>query len=47
MIKLEMQNYNTILTRKHQKYQHCHQVKLVNMTVLQIKKKYLLIKEEQ
>ena len=45
MIRLEMKNYNMILTEKHQKYQH-HQVKLVNMNILQVKKHYILIKVE-
>ena len=30
MIRFEMKNYNTILTVKHQKYQHYYQVKLTN-----------------
>ena len=28
MIRLEMKNYNMILTEKQQKYQHYHQVKI-------------------
>ena len=35
---LEMKNYNTILTAKRQKYQHCHPEKLINMSILQVKK---------
>ena len=31
MIRLEMKNYNMILTEKQQKYQHYNQVKLINM----------------
>ena len=46
MIKLKMKNYNTILTEKQQKYQHYHQVKLINMNILQVKKYYHLIKVE-
>ena len=38
MIRLEIKNYNTILTEKQQKYQHYHQVKLINMNILQMKK---------
>ena len=34
MIKLEMKNYNTILTVKQQKYLHNHQVKLININLL-------------
>ena len=42
MVKLEIKNYNTILTEKQQKYQHYHQVKL-SVSILQEKKHYLLI----
>ena len=38
MIRLEMKNYNMILTGRQQKYQHYHQLKLINMNVLQAKK---------
>ena len=38
MIRLEIKNYNKILTEKQQKYQHYHQVKLINMNILQMKK---------
>ena len=31
---------------KHQKYQHYHQVKLINMNILQVKKYYLLFKDD-
>ena len=44
MIKLEMENYNTMLTEKLQKYQHYHLEKLINMNILQAKEYYLLIK---
>ena len=47
MIKLEMKNYNMILTEKQQKYQHYQQPKLTNMNVLQVKKYRFLIKEEK
>ena len=30
MIKLKMKNYNTILTKKQQKYQYYRQVKLIH-----------------
>ena len=46
MIRLEINNYNTILTEEQQKYQHYHQVKLINMNILQAQKYYLLIKAE-
>ena len=46
MIRLEINNYNTILTEKQQKYQHYHQIKLINMNILQAQKYYLLIKAE-
>ena len=35
-----------ILPEKQQKYQHYHQVKLINMNILQLKKYYPLIKEQ-
>ena len=43
---IEMKNYIMILTEKQQKYQHCHQVTLINVNVLQWKKYYLLNKVE-
>ena len=41
-----MKNYNMILTENQQKYQDYHLEKLINMNILQVKKYYLLIKEE-
>ena len=41
---LEMKNCNMILIEKLQKYQHYHSLKLINMTILQVKKWYLWIK---
>ena len=41
-----VENYNIILTEKQQKYQHYHQIKLINMNILQVKKYYVLIEEE-
>ena len=38
MVKLKMKNYNEISTEKQQKYQNYHQVKLINMNILQDKK---------
>ena len=46
MIRLEMKNYNTILTEKQPKYQLDHQTKSVNMNILQEKKYYHLIKNK-
>ena len=46
MIRLEIKNWNMILTEKQEKYQHYHPQKLINMNFLQVKKYYLLIKEE-
>ena len=46
MIRLEMKNHDIILTDKQQKHQLCHLEKLMNMNILQLKKNYLLIKEE-
>ena len=44
MIRLEMKNVNTILIEKQQKYRLYHQVKLITINILQMKKYYLLIK---
>ena len=38
MIKLDMKNYNMILTGKQQKYHYYHYGKLINMNMLQVKK---------
>ena len=46
MIRLKMKNYSTRLPEKQQKYQHYHQVKLVNINILQVKKYYHMIKVE-
>ena len=46
MTRLEMKNYNMILTKKQQKHQQYHKVKLINMNILQVKKYYLMIKTE-
>ena len=46
MIRLEMKNCNMIVTEKQKKYQNFHLEKLINMNTLQVKKLYLLIKEE-
>ena len=43
MISLEMNKFITKLTEKLQKYQHYHQVKLINMSILQTMKFYLPI----
>ena len=41
-----MKNYNIVLTEKQQKYQHYHQLKLLNMNILRAKKYYhLMIKQ--
>ena len=41
-----MGNYNNILTEKQQKYQYYHQVKLININILQVDRYYLPIKVE-
>ena len=46
MSKLELKNCNMVLTKKMQKYQHYHQVKLIRMNILRAKKYYHLIKVE-
>ena len=46
MISLEMKTYNTILTKKQQKYQHYHKVKFINMNILEARIYYHLIKVE-
>ena len=38
MIRLEMKNYNKILTEKWQKYKHYHEIKVIDMNILQAKK---------
>ena len=35
---IKMKNYYKILTERQQKYQHYHQIKLINMNILQVKK---------
>ena len=44
--KLKMENYNTILTEKPRKYQLYHQVKLINMNTLLVKKYYHQINDK-
>ena len=46
MKRLEKKNYNMISIEKLQKYQHYHQVTLINMNILQLKEYNLLIKVE-
>ena len=46
MERSEMKNYNLILTKKLQKYQHYHLEKLIKMNILKEKKSYPLIKLE-
>ena len=46
MIRLGMKKYNEILTEKQQKYQNFHQIKLISMNILQVKKYLHLIKVE-
>ena len=38
MIRLEVKNYNMVLTQKQKKYQHYHLEKLINIKFLQVKK---------
>ena len=37
MIILEMKKYSMILIEKQQKYQRYHQIKLVNMSIFQVR----------
>ena len=49
MITLEKKNCNTTLNRKYQKfqkYQDHHQVRMINMNILQVNEYYLPIKLE-
>ena len=46
MIRLDMKNYNMILTDKQKKFQHYYQIKLININVSHMNKYYLLIKKE-
>ena len=41
-----MNNWNTTLTEKLQKYQHYYPENMIKMSVSQVKKYYLLIKEK-
>ena len=47
MIELEIKNYNMILTEKQQKYKFDHQVELINMNILHVKKYYQIKIVEQ
>ena len=42
----KLKDEKLVLTEKQQKYQRCHLEKLINLNILQVKKYYLLIKEE-
>ena len=44
MIRLEMKSCNSKSLEKQQKYQHYHQVKLVNIYLLQTNKYYFQVK---
>ena len=44
--KIKDEYYNMILIEKLQKYMSYHQVKLISMNILQVKKCYLLIKSK-
>ena len=44
--KIKDEKYNMTLTEQQQKYQHYCQVILINMSILQAKKYYHLIKVE-
>ena len=46
MIRLEMKNYNMILTEKLLKYQLYHQAKLISMNILLVKIHYHLIQQQ-
>ena len=46
MVRSEMKHFNMILTEKQQKNQHYHQVNLIHMNILQVKKYHPQIKEE-
>ena len=47
MLRLEIKHCIMILTEKQQKYQLYSLEKLINMSILQVKKYYLPIKEER
>ena len=46
MVRLEMKNYNMILTEKLPKYQRYYWAKLINMNILLVKKYCHLIKNK-
>ena len=41
--KIRDKNHNTVIIKKKQNHQHYHQVKLINIDILQVKKYYLLV----
>ena len=41
--KIREKNHNAVIIKKQQNHQHYHQVKLINIDILQVKKYYLLI----
>ena len=45
-VKIRDENYKMILTEMLQKCLYYHQLKLINVNILQVKKYYLLIKVE-
>ena len=44
--RLKKENYNIILKKKFQNYQHYHLERMIHMKILRVEKYYLLIKEE-
>ena len=46
MIGLKLKNFKMILIEKQQKYQPCHQAKLISMNVLQVKEIFSSIQKQ-
>ena len=44
--KIKRQKYNMTLTEKHQKYQHYHQIKVINTNILEVNRFFFLIKDK-
>ena len=44
--KIKLQKYNMTLIERHQKYQHYHQIKVINMNILEVNRFCFLIKDK-
>ena len=46
MIRLEMKSHNMIILKKQQKYLHYHQIKLINMNIILVKKIFPFLQKQ-